>query len=249
MKKSLLALAFTSASIIGAPVLAQDSSTTSSPAAPAGGNYLPSQPVGSGNWFVGANVGRTNGGDNGGFGSGNGSGFNFFKGEKGRRTGYGVLGGYRWKAGQDLGLGLEAGYADLGNYRVKNVFNSQDVNQRSTTNALRGWLLGVNGRINLLPQWYISAHGGYFRANDNGNNYNNSVGQDLGLTSGGRPGRGSWYGGVGTGWDITEQVSLGVNYDYFHANAGKIKNTATGEVTQGLKRSTGIVSLSGEYRF
>src|ERR1051325_8957057 len=196
MKKSLLALAFTSASIIGAPVLAQDSTSTTS-AAPAGGNYLPSQPVGSGNWFIGANVGRTNGGDNGGFGSGNGSGFNFFKGEKGRRTGYGVLGGYRWKAGQDLGLGLEAGYADLGNYRVKNVFNSQDVNQRTTTNALGGWLLGVNGRINLLPQWYISAHGGYFRANDNGNNYNNSIGQDLGLTSGGPPGRGSWDGGGG----------------------------------------------------
>jgi OOP family OmpA-OmpF porin/outer membrane immunogenic protein len=249
MKKSLLALAFTSASIIGAPVLAQDSTSTTSSPAPAGGNYLPSQPVGSGNWFIGANVGRTNGSDTGGFGNGNGSGFNFLKGEKGRRTGYGVLGGYRWKAGQDLGLGLEAGYADLGNYRVKNVFNSQDVNQRSTTNALRGWLLGVNGRINLLPQWYISAHGGYFRANDNSNNYNNSLGQDLGLTDGGRSGRGSWYGGFGTGWDITEQVSLGVNYDYFHANAGKIKNTATGEVTQGLKRSTGIVSLSGEYRF
>ena len=248
MKKSLLALAFISAGIIGAPVLAQDSTSTTAPA-PAGGNYLPSQPVGSGNWFIGANVGRTNGSDTGGFGSGNGSGFNFLKGEKGRRTGYGVLGGYRWKAGQDLGLGLEAGYTDLGNYRVKNVFNSQDVNQRSTTNALRGWLLGVNGRINLLPQWYISAHGGYFRANDNNNNYNNSLGQDLGLTDGGRSGRGSWYGGVGTGWDITEQVSLGVNYDYFHANAGKIKNTATGEVTQGLKRSTGIVSLSGEYRF
>lgn len=244
MKKCLLALTFTSASLIGAPVLAQDTTT-----AQAGGNYLPSQPVGSGNWFIGANVGRTNGSDTGGFGSGNGSGFNFLKGEKGRRTGYGVLGGYRWKVGQDLGLGLEAGYTDLGNYRVKNVFNSQDVNQRSTTNALRGWLVGVNGRINLMPQWYISTHGGYFRANDNNNNYNNSLGQDLGLTSGGRSGRGSWYAGVGTGWDINQNVSLGVNYDYFHANAGKIKNTTTGEVTQGLKRSTGIVSLSGEYRF
>jgi OOP family OmpA-OmpF porin/outer membrane immunogenic protein len=245
MKKSLLALAFTSASVIGAPVLAQDTAST----AQAGGNYLPSQPVGSGNWFIGANVGRTNGSDTGGFGSGNGSGFNFLKGEKGRRTGYGLLGGYRWKVGQDLGLGLEAGYTDLGNYRVKNVFNDNDVNQRSTTNALRGWLLGVNGRINLVPQWYISAHGGYFHANDNNNNYNNSLGQDLGLTSGGHSGRGSWYAGIGTGWDINENVSLGVNYDYFHANAGKIKNTTTGEVSQGLKRSTGIVSLSGEYRF
>ena len=250
MKNTLFAFALASTGLLAAPAFAQEqgSDVPQDTSPTGGGNYLPSQPVGSGNWFIDANVGRTNGNSDGGFGS-NASAFNFFNGHRGRRTGYGLLGGYRWKAGQDLGLGLEAGYADLGNYRVKNVFNSQDVNQRSTTNALRGWLLGVNGRINLLPQWYISAHGGYFRANDNSNNYNNSLGQDLGLTDGGRSGRGSWYGGFGTGWDITEQVSLGVNYDYFHANAGKIKNTATGEVTQGLKRSTGIVSLSGEYRF
>jgi OOP family OmpA-OmpF porin/outer membrane immunogenic protein len=244
IKNSLLALAMGACGLVAAPVFAQDSQT----AAPANGNYQSSQPVGSGNWFIGANVGRTNGSDTGGFGS-NAGGFNFLKGEHGRRTGYGLLGGYRWKVGQDLGLGLEAGYADLGNYRVKNIFNSGSVNQRSATNALRGWQVGANGRLNLMPQWYLSAHGGYFRANDNRNDYNNSLGQDLGLTDGGRSGRGSWYGGVGTGWDINEQVGVGLQYDYFHANAGKIKNTATGEVTPGLKRSTGLVSVNAEYRF
>lgn len=246
MKKSLFALAFASIGLIAAPAFAQDNN------APApvqgGGNYQPNQPVGSGNWFIGANVGRTNGSDTGGFGS-NGAGFNFFKGEKGRRTGYGVLGGYRWKVGPDLGLGLEAGYTDLGNYRVKNVFNSKAVNQTSSVDALRGWLVGVNGRINLLPHWYLSAHGGYFRSNDDNYHYNNSIGQDLGLTSGGRSGRDSWYAGVGTGWDINEHVGVGVQYDYFHANAGKIKNTVTGELSPGLKRSTGIVSINAEYRF
>ncbi|MBA2077407.1 MAG: hypothetical protein BGP10_05965 [Rhodanobacter sp. 68-29] len=244
MKKSLLVLTFASIGLVAAPVFAQDNTAP----AQGSGNYQSSQPIGSGNWFIGANVGRTNGSDTGGFGS-NGSGFNFLKGEKGRRTGYGVLGGYRWKVGNDLGLGLEAGYADLGNFRVKNVFNSQDVNQTSSTNALRGWLLGANGRINLTQQWYLSAHGGYFRSNDNDHSFNNSIGQDLGLTSGGRSDRSSWYAGLGTGWDINEHVGVGVQYDYFHANAGKIKDTTTGEVSTGLKRSTGIVSIAGEYRF
>ena len=243
MKKAALALAVSCVSFAAIPAFAQDSNPAVS------GNYQPSQAVGSGNWFIGGNVGRTNGSDTGGFGS-NVSGFNPLHGEQGRRTGYGLLGGYRWKVGQDLGLGLEAGYTDLGNYRVKNVFEAdENVDQKKTKNALRGWMLGVNGKINLVPGWYLSGHGGYFRANDNNNNYNNSVGQDLGFSNGGRPNRGSWYAGVGTGWDINENFGLGLTYDYFHANAGKVMDNATGETSTGLKRSTGIVSLAAEYRF
>jgi outer membrane immunogenic protein len=262
MKKTLFALAFASIGLCALPAFAQDNQTAPQPmatsttdsttpnqnAAASGGNYQPSQAIGSGNWLIDASVGRTNGNSDGGFGSSGGD-FNFLRGHRGRRTGYGVVGGYRWKVGQDLGLGVEAGYTDLGNFRVKNVFNSQAVNQRDSTNALRGWLVGVNGRINLTPQWYLGARGGYFNANDNSNSFNNSLGQDLGLTNGRRAQRGSWYAGVGTGWDINEHFGLGVHYDYFHANAGKIRNTATGMETTGLKRSTGMVSLTGEYRF
>src|ERR1700754_2115449 len=243
MKKAALALAVSCISFSAIPAFAQDSNPAVS------GNYQPSQAVGSGNWFIGANVGRTNGSDNGGFGS-NTNGFNFLHGEKDRRTGYGLLGGYRWKVGQDLGLGVEAGYTDIGNFRVKNVFESgQDVNQKSTRNALRGWMVGVNGKINLIPQWYITMHGGYFRSNDNNNNYNNSVGQDLGFSDGGDKHRGSFYAGLGTGWDINEHVGVGVSYDYFHAAAGRVRNNDTGETAPGLKRSTGIASVNAEYRF
>lgn len=244
MKKAALALAVSCASFAAIPAFAQDSNPAVT------GNYQPTQAVGSGNWFIAAQVGRTNGSDNGSFGDSNNGGFNFLKGKKDRRTGYGLLGGYRWKVGPDLGLGVEAGYADLGNYRVKNVFEGdQDVDQKGTRNALRGWMVGLNGKINLIQGWYLSGHGGYFRANDNNQNYNNSVGQDLGFSSGGHSDRGSWYGGVGTGWDINEHASIGVNYDYFHADAGKVKNNTTGEISRGIKRSTGIVSLAGEYRF
>jgi OOP family OmpA-OmpF porin/outer membrane immunogenic protein len=266
MKKTLYALAFGSAGLLAMPAIAQDTTPPADPAAgqpqagtPAfstspgntsegGGNYQSSQPVGSGNWFIDANVGRTNGNSNGGFGSNAGD-FNFFNGHRGRRTGYGLAGGYRWKVGHDLGLGIEAGYSDLGNYRIRNVFNSSPVNQRDTVNALRGWMLGVNGRINLAPQWYVGAHGGWFWANDNNQRYYDTLNQQLGFSNGKHAGRGSWYGGIGTGWDINEHFGLGVQYDYFHANAGHYTNPATGDRITGIKRSTGIVSLTGEYRF
>jgi hypothetical protein len=82
---------------------------------------------------------------------------NLFNNKNGRRTGYSVLGGYRWKAGPDLGLGLEAGYADLGNHKLGNLGSSGSANQLSRQNALHRWTLGGNGRINVLPHWYISA--------------------------------------------------------------------------------------------
>jgi len=239
MKKTLLALALVTTGLVAAPVFAQD-------AAPASGNYQSSQPVGSGNWFVDLSAGRTDGySKNSDFGSGfsNGSG-SLFSNKNGRRTGYNVLGGYRWKVGQDLGLGLEAGYTDLGNYKLSNLTSSGSVNQSSRENALRGWQLGANGRINLLPQWYISAHGGYFHANNDGGAYNDTLSQDL--FHGGD--RGGFYGGLGTGWDINQHFGVGVKYDYYHVSAGNIYDTPTNS-NFAVRRSTGIVSVDAEYRF
>lgn len=240
MKMTLFSIALASAGLALAPAaFAQDAQQSSS-------NYQTSQPVGSGNWLVDLSVGRTDGyskhSDIGsGFGDGSG---NLFKNEKGRRTGYSVLGGYRWKSGQDMGLGLEAGYADLGNYKLSNLGTSGSVNQRSTQNSLHGWMLGGNGRINLMPQWYISAHAGYFHANNNGGAYNDSLNQDL-FHNGAS---GGYYAGVGTGWDINEHLGLGVKYDYFHVSAGNIHD-APSNTDFALRRSTGIVSLGAEYRF
>ncbi|HZX70080.1 MAG TPA: porin family protein [Rhodanobacter sp.] len=240
MKKTLLSLALVAASVGLAPAtFAQD-------AQPASGNYQSSQPVGSGNWFIDGSVGRTDGySKTSDFGSGFGSGSgNVFSNKNDRRTGYSVLGGYRWKAGSDLGLGLEAGYADLGNYKLSNIGSSGSVNQSSTQNALHGWMLGANGRINLLPQWYIGAHAGYFHANNNGGAYNDSLSQDL--FHGGN--RGGYYAGLGTGWDINQHFGLGVKYDYYHASAGNIHDVPT-NTDFAVRRSTGIVSLDAEYRF
>jgi outer membrane immunogenic protein len=143
MKKTLLSIALLSSSLAFVPAaFAQD-------AQPGNGNYQSSQPVGSGNWFADLSAGRTDGhSSNSDFGSGfgNGSG-NIFKNKNGRRTGYGVLGGYRWKAGSDVGLGLEAGYSDLGNYKLSNLGGDGTVDQSRRDNALRGWVVGAHGRL------------------------------------------------------------------------------------------------------
>ena len=235
MRKILLSAAVAAAGLSALPALAQDSS-----------GYLPTQTIGAGNWFVDAGVGRTGSATDGGFGSNLGNDFNFGKSQRGRKTGYSLLGGYRWKLGPNLALGLEAGYADLGNFKLQNTFNGDKIDQTTTTQALHGWLLGANGRINLATQWYLSARGGFFHANNYGHIYDD-VGQNLGEFTTAKAGRDGWYAGVGTGWDIDEHWGVGLSYDYYHANAGRVRLTDQDIAT--LKRSTSILSLTGEYRF
>jgi OOP family OmpA-OmpF porin/outer membrane immunogenic protein len=235
MRKILLSAAVAAAGLIALPAFAQDSS-----------GYLPTQTIGSGSWFLDAGIGRTGSSTSGGFGSNIGNDFNFGKSQRGRKTGYNLFGGYRWKLGPNLALGLEAGYADLGNFKLQNTFNGDKIDQTSTTQALRGWLVGTNGRINLATQWYLSARGGFFHANGSDHIYDN-VDQNLGEFTTAKAGRNGWYAGVGTGWDIDEHWGVGLSYDYYHANAGRVR-LADQEIAT-LKRSTSILSLTGEYRF
>lgn len=211
-----------------------------------GDTYRPDLQSGQGHWFVAGNVGRTDGGTAGRFGTGD---FNVFESRDGRKTGYGLVGGYRWKVSPAWGVGIEGGYSDLGNLRVRNVFRDDSVDQTDSTNALRGWQVGANARVNINPAWYVGMRGGYFRASDNDMRYYNRVGEDLRLDSGRRDGRNSWYAGVGTGWNVTDRFSLGVHYDYFRAKAGEVRDPDTGARFDGPKRSTALLSLTGEYMF
>ncbi len=212
----------------------------------AGDTYRPDLQSGQGHWFVSGNVGRTDGGTADTFGSGD---FNLFRSAEGRRTGYGLATGYRWKIGQAWGLGIEGGYADLGNITISNVFDGDPVNERESENALRGWHVGANTRFNVTPAWYLGARGGYFRASDNNARYYNSVGQELGLRSGGNDGRNSWYAGVGTGWQATPNFSVGVHYDYFRAKTGDLWDPETGAEFEGPKRASSMLSVAAEYAF
>src|SRR6185437_5258363 len=144
-------------------------------------------------------------------------------------TTYAINGGYRWKVGQDLGLGVDAGYNDLGNFKVKNAFKSNDVNLTSQRNALRGWTAGVNGKINVWQGLYISGRAGVYGWKGHGYSNQDINRHDLDKVS--------YYSGAGVGYDFSDHFGLGLSYEYFHAKKDHID------------LSTDTASLTAEYRF
>lgn len=215
MKQSLLALAFVSAGACALPALAQDAATTTdTSAASASGNYQPNQPVGSGNWFLSGSVGQSH----------------LYKGPyNDHPTTYAVNGGYRWKVGQDMGLGVEVGYNDLGNFKIKNAFNSNDVNLTDQRNALRGWTAGVNGRIDVYRGLYVSGRAGVYGWKGHGYSNQDINRHDLDKVD--------YYAGAGVGYDFSDHFGLGLSYDVYHAKK------------DGISLSTDTASLTAEYRF
>lgn len=217
MKKTLLALALVTAASTALPALAQDTSvaTASTDAsAPAGGNYQPNQAIGSGNWLIDASVGQAH----------------INKGPYGAHpTTYSLSGGYRWKVGPDLGLGVDVGYNDLGNFRLKNAFNSNPVNLTTQRQALRGWTAGVNGRINVWQGLYVSGRAGVYGWKGYGYSDQNINRHDLNQVD--------LYGGAGVGYDFTSHFGVGLSYDYYYAKKA------------GIDLSTDTASVTAEYRF
>ncbi|HET8899371.1 MAG TPA: outer membrane beta-barrel protein, partial [Rhodanobacteraceae bacterium] len=125
--------------------------------------------------------------------------------------------------------GVEAGYNDLGNIKVRNAFTSDPVlaKQRS---ELHGWTAGVNGHFNLASPWYVSARTGVYGWRGHGlSNDDIPLRRNVDKTD--------WYGGVGVGYDFASNWSLGVNYDYFHAKKDHVD------------LSSDLISFGAEYRF
>jgi OOP family OmpA-OmpF porin len=168
----------------------------------------------NGGWFINGNVGRTaiNHGP-----------------YDGHDTGYAVNGGYRWSLAPNFSLGAEVGYNDLGNIHSKNIFNSQPV-VADNKSQLHGWTAGANAHLNLSPDWYLSGRAGLYSWTGHGlSNDVNPVRKGLNDNS--------LYAGAGVGYNITPNLSVGVNYDYFDAKK------------QNIDLSTDMVSASAEYRF
>ena len=171
-------------------------------------------PTQNGGWFIGGNVGQASM-DHGPYNDDS--------------TGYGINGGYRWALGPAVALGVEVGYNDLGNIQPKNLFSNQAVVADGKT-QLHGWTTGVNGHFNLSPNWYVSARTGIYGWKGHGlSNDQNPVRTGLDDTS--------WYAGAGVGYDFSNNVSLGVNYDHYDAKK------------QRVNLSTNMVSVGAEYRF
>jgi OOP family OmpA-OmpF porin/outer membrane immunogenic protein len=178
----------------------------------------------NGGWFINGNVGQSN----------------LSKGlYDDSDTAYGVNVGYRWAINPNVALGIEGGYTDLGKFGIDlNQFVPHE-NPGLPNASVKGWTAGVNGHFNLTPQWYLSGRTGLFRADIKGAYANpDDTGHVLVpafLTVDDTSTK--YYAGAGFGYDFSNNLSVGLNYDYY-----KVKKN-------GLNLSPNLVSVSGEYRF
>ena len=139
-------------------------------------------------------------------------------------TGYGINVGYRWN-----GWGIEAGYVDLGEGQANGyrIFPNR-YNLRLTTS---GWTLGANSKFNFARNWYLSARAGLFFSDTEleVRGYGKTKASDVNA-----------YVGLGAGYDINQNMSIGVSFDRYLAKAEGI-----------LTRTNNPYMVSGtfEYRF
>ena len=140
-------------------------------------------------------------------------------------TGYNGNIGYRWAINPNVALGVEGGYTDLGSFGPKGAY-------AGFPNAkFSGWTAGVNAHFNITPQWYISGRTGLFRADVKGAIAGATPIVSVNDTST------KYYAGAGFGYDFSNNVSVGLNYDYYKVN----KN--------GFSANPDLVSINAEYRF
>ncbi|UGB46247.1 outer membrane beta-barrel protein [Frateuria edaphi] len=142
--------------------------------------------------------------------------------------------GYLWHGPVDIGV--EGGYVDLGQLKASLI--SGAVFEEATVHA-KGWLLGAAGKYHFADQWFVSARGGWLRASSDVD-FRISTPADSTSASSSVDGNG-WYGGVGVGYDFSDNVSLGVNYDNYHVKAQTDGVSADANV--------GTWMVTAEYRF
>ena len=137
--------------------------------------------------------------------------------------------GYSWQS-YLVDFGVEAGYVDLGQASADVALPS--FGNRTFTAHGKGPLLGANIRYKFRNRMFVSARGGWFRST-----LDASV---SGIGSQSYRGNGA-YVGVGVGYDITPQFSLGVGFDDYH---GRVSVNGTR-----LSESVGVYAGFAEYRF
>ena len=136
----------------------------------------------------------------------------------------GLKGGYRFALNPQTSLGVEVGYQYLGQVDARGASGD------AFASKLRGTTAGLNLRYNFSPSWYGEVRGGAFYA------------QGQGLTDTANPtyarfNRTSYYAGVGVGYNIASNWSVGLNYNYYNGTGNNVQ----------LK--TNAYTVAAEYRF
>jgi OmpA-OmpF porin, OOP family len=163
-------------------------------------------------------------------------------------TSYGVNAGYRWAISPETLIGVEAGYVDLGTYSTRISIVTTPLSPIGTppgepvispgiaSTGMTAWSIGANGRYSLSPNWHVSARAGLLRASIETRVRTTEPGDSIELSRYDVNADG-WYAGAGIGYDFSNNLSLGLNYDYYRTR----KSGFTFDPT--------AISLSGEYRF
>jgi len=184
-------------------------------AVPAAFAQSAASPTSQQGWYVGAEAG---------YGEINKGPYN----DKGNAIG-GIKGGYRFAINPEMSVGVEGGYQYLGQVDARS-----DSSKSSLRSKLDGPTLGASLRYNFAPNWYGEIRSGAFYA------------QGQGLTDTVNPtyqhfNRISYYAGAGVGYNISQNWSVGLNYNYYNG-------TSRGG-SKGVQLQTNAVTVSGEYRF
>lgn len=139
-----------------------------------------------------------------------------------------IRAGYTWY--NDVwNFGVEAGYVDLGS--IHGTINVEGVSAR-VTNQAKGPLAGINLKYKFENKWYISSRVGYL--------HSTLKASASGFGSQSYSGNGG-YAGLGVGYDITPNFSLGASYDLYRVRAW-------GDGLQ-FRGYVGVTSAFAEYRF
>jgi OOP family OmpA-OmpF porin len=139
--------------------------------------------------------------------------------------------GWRWNGI----IGPEIGYAYLG--RRKDVLRDSSRDSESSVNA-RAATFGLNSKYNFYQNWFVTGHAGYLRSRRT----DDDTFYILGSTSSHTSWNNGWYGGLGVGYDMSKNVSLGLNYDNYYLQYGH---------PGGFRSDVNVAAFSGsvEYRF
>jgi len=155
--------------------------------------------------------------------------------------------GWRWNGI----VGPEIGYAYLGEGKREYLYP-----ERIYSVEPAAFTLGVNGKYNFHDNWFLTAHAGGLRSHTNVACTTSFIPceRDRVVSLPGGPSvsnnssHSGWYGGLGVGYDIASNVSLGLNYDDYTIKYNAADNPSSNINTK-ARRNIAAFSTSIEYRF
>lgn len=142
--------------------------------------------------------------------------------------------GYVWHWSVDFAV--EGGYVDLGKL-TSNYADQYDTIRTQIKN--QGAFAGVKVKYGFAQNWYVEGRGGLYQAkvSQDGSDVYVMNGQQTTDTFSTDETKTNWYAGVGVGYDLSRQFSLGLNYDYYRSKF------------MDADLNVGTVTVSAEYRF